>query len=304
VRGLNEKKKRRDLFTWLRKRKYDICLLQESHCTKNQETLWQNEWGYKAYFSSHCGNSRGVITLFNNTFQFELHKMITDQDGRFLLMDCVINDAKITIANIYGPNEDEPQFFERIHSKLEQFENNSIIWGGDYNVVQDYVLDTLNLNKRNNPNSHQQITDIKKDLDLIDPWREENPETRTFTWHNSQNKQSRLDYFLISSDIMHYVEKTYIKAGYRSDHSIVELFFKFDNQKRGPGLWKFNNSLLKDDNYTKLIKTCIKDTKEQYKVRNVLYPNDHSDNFTINSQLLFETIKLEIEENQFLTQVP
>lgn len=294
VRGINEKKKRWDIFTKLKRKKYDICFIQESHCTKNQEPLWQNEWGYKAYFSSHTGNSRGVIILVNNTFKYEVHKTISDDEGRYVMLDCSISGHKFTIANIYGPNEDEPLFFELVRTKLEQFENNSIILGGDYNVVQDFILDTLNIQKRNNPNSHESVLNLKRDLDLIDPWREENPQSRVYTWHNSQNKQSRLDYFLISSDITNYVETTNIKPGYRSDHSIVELTLNLDNQPRGKGLWKFNNSLLKDTEYIETIKECIQNTKDQYRAQNVNLPNNDPANYTISGQLLFEMIKLEV----------
>ena len=294
TRGLNETKKRRDIFDYLRKRKYDVCLLQETHCTKEQEKTWQNEWGYKAYFSSHKGNSRGVAIFINNTFEYELHNTISDQDGRFLLLECTIGGAKLYIGNVYAPNDDEPIFFEMIKNKLEHVESNSIILGGDYNVVQDYTMDTLNIINHNNPNAHQKVIDLKSDLDLLDPWREQHPDSKIFTWHNSRNKQSRLDYFLISTDILSNVEKTEIHPGYRSDHSIVEIQLNFNSHERGRGLWKFNSSLLQDEKYIETILKCIKETKDQYRVRNINLPNDDPQNFNINSQLLFDVIKLEI----------
>jgi exonuclease III len=294
VKGINEKKKRTDLFAWLRKKNCDIYLLQESHCTKSKETLWQNEWGYKAHFSSHTGNSRGVVTLINNTFQYDLHKTVTDTDGRYIILDCTISGQRFTIANIYGPNEDDPHFFDMLRTKIEQFENTSIILGGDFNVVQNYLLDTLNIKNRNNPNSHERVLNLKQELDLLDPWREENPETRIYTWHNNQNKQSRLDYFLISSDVKNCIEKTNIKPGYRSDHSLVEITMNLNNQPKGRGIWKFNNSLLKDNNYVREVKKCIQDTKDQYKTRNVNQLEEDPENYNICSQLLFETIKMEV----------
>jgi hypothetical protein len=203
-----------------------------------------------------------------------------------------ISRHKFTIANIYGPNEDEPLFFELIRSKLEQFENYSIILGGDYNAVQDFILDTLNIQNRNNQNSHESVLNLKRGLDLIDPWREENPDFRVYTWHNSQNKPSRLDYFLISSDITNYVETTNIKPGYRSDHLIVELTLSLNKQPRGIGLW--NSTLLKDNNYVDNIKECMQNMKDQYSARNVNLPNEDPANYTVSAQLLFEMIKLEV----------
>ena len=73
---------------------------------------------------------------------------------------------------------------------------------------------------------------------------------------------------------------------------------------RGKGYWKFNNSLLRDENYIKLVKQTIKDIKDTYKVRNnqqnednLHMKNDNQDEenaHTINDQLLLEMIILGI----------
>ena len=38
------------------------------------------------------------------------------------------------------------------------------------------------------------------------------------------------------------------------DHKAVKLKLNSPNNKRGPGLWKFNNSLLDDEGYATLIR--------------------------------------------------
>ena len=295
VRGINDKKKRRDVFNWLRKKNCDIYFLQETHSTKSVEQLWQNEWGYKAFFSSFSSNSRGVTILFNNSFKYELHNSFKDEQGRFIILDCTINGQRFTLANIYGPNEDNPTFFNFLKTKLEHADNNSLILGGDFNVVQDFSKDILNIRNRNNPNSYEAVRELKQELDLIDPWRELNPETKFFTWHNQQNKQSRLDYFLISSDILCYTETSNIKPGYRSDHSAVELVLQLNNQPKGRGIWKFNNSLLKDNVFSEEIKQCIKDVKDQYLIRrDENITEEDPEAYTIGSQLLFDMVKISV----------
>ena len=56
--------------------------------------LWQNEWGYKAFFS--CENSRRAVVaiLFNNNFDFVLNKDYADPDGRFIILDIKTADLK------------------------------------------------------------------------------------------------------------------------------------------------------------------------------------------------------------------
>ena len=64
--GMNDSKKRRDVFHYLRNKKYSAFFLQETHFTDKLEPYILSEWGYKGFFSSHASNARGVGILFNN----------------------------------------------------------------------------------------------------------------------------------------------------------------------------------------------------------------------------------------------
>ena len=56
-----------------------------------------------------------------------------------------------------------------------------------------------------------------------------------------------------------------IKPSIKSDHSLLQMKINLLNeQKRGPGFWKFNCSLLKDEVYIKEIKEYIDKLKQQY----------------------------------------
>ena len=46
------------------------------------------------------------------------------------------------------------------------------------------------------------------------------------------------------------------------DHKAVRLKLKISNCCCGPGLWKFNNSLLEDENYVNLIKDNYPEIKK------------------------------------------
>ena len=181
-----------------------------------------------------------------------------------------------------------------IQTKLSEFDNSYVILGGDFNVVQDYDLDTINLRSRQNPKSNESIADLKNELSLQDPWRVNNPETKMFTWHNSSNRQSRLDYYLISMELLNCVDVITIKPGYRSDHSIVYMHISLDFKPRGPGLWKFNNSLLQDETYTTEIKEYINHTLKEYRDKNSNDDNPMTKEYTLSDKMLFEIIKMGI----------
>ena len=84
--------------------------LQEAHCTESNQHDWKAEWGYQALFSCHSSKKAGVAILFNNNFNFQIQKSYSDPGGRFIICDLTTNGKHFTLANIYAPNEDDPNF--------------------------------------------------------------------------------------------------------------------------------------------------------------------------------------------------
>ena len=135
---------------------------------------------------------------------------------------------------------------------------------------------------------------------FLDIYRVFHEEKREYTWskRNPVRKQARLDFFLTSFDCFLYTSDTYIIPGYRSDHSGILLDLTLNENERGRGYWKFNNSLLKDQKYIKLVKDIISEVIQTYS------PNNSSGNvenqpteFSITDQLFLETLLLMIRGN-------
>jgi len=135
---------------------------------------------------------------------------------------------------------------------------------------------------------------MMNDLDLIDIWREQHQNDRTFSWRGPSKKQSRLDYFLTTTDIGSFVVSSEIGISYRSDHSPVSITIKFSNQTRGRGTWKFNNSLLHEWNFILKVKEDIKNVMLEYKTDHLVEIDNVDKEFTISNQLLWEMIKMKI----------
>ena len=135
---------------------------------------------------------------------------------------------------------------------------------------------------------------------LSDPWRIHNPNLSTFTWFRKNPiKKSRLDFFLISNELLSLVENICIKPGYRTDHSIVILELRLSNFNKGKGFWKFNNALLQDKCFVGNVKKTIASVILKYAIP--VYNFDkfqnipvHDVQFTINDQQFFEQLLLEI----------
>ena len=113
-------------------------------------------------------------------------------------------------------------------------------------------------------------------------------------------KQARLDYFLISDNISQFVMDSQIIPGFRTDHNSIILKLKLHENDRGKGYWKFNNTLLKDKEYVKIVKNVINEVKQTY-VLNINDLETANNNeiilFNINDQLFLETLLMTIRGN-------
>ena len=293
--GLSTPSKRKDVLNFYKSKKYSIICFQDTHFIPDLEPYIESQWGYKCIFNSYCSNSRGVAIFFNNDFEVKLYKEKKDANGNLLALDLSIDENRLTLLNIYGPNNDSPIFFEIIRDVLLEFDNPYFMICGDFNITLNPDLDSYNYYHVNNPNAREKLMEIMNDLNLVDYFRILNPDKRVYTWHKKiPFKQGRLDYILISENLSNIVEKFSIKAGYRSDHSIVVLELKFNSFERGRGLWKFNNSLLLDKVYVKKVKETIYKTKNQYLRNNDDQAVDNTNEYIIDHGLLLETLLLEI----------
>ena len=95
------------------------------------------------------------------------------------------------------------------------------------------------------------VENMMDSLDLVDVWRELNPDVMQYTWRklNPHPIFVRLDFYLISSMLLQFIKNCNITYGYRTDHSSVMLEMQFELSVKGLGYWKFNNRLLRDKDY-------------------------------------------------------
>ena len=195
-RGLGDKQKRRDLFHLLNTKKYSICCLQDTHFTPDIERVIRAEWGYDVYFSSFNSRQRGVCCLIRPNFEHKVRRVKGDIGGNYLVLDLQIKDLDVTLINLYGPNNDTPSFYDNITEIINEFDNTFNIICGDWNLIQDPLLDMKHYFRINNPKSREKVLNMKEKENLIDPWRDANPNKHAYTWRQrTPLKLSRLDFF-------------------------------------------------------------------------------------------------------------
>ena len=97
---------------------------------------------------------------------------------------------------------------------------------------------------------------------MVDPYRDFHPNLKRYTWRRTNPlQQARLDFFLISENLLSSIQNCTIENSYRSDHSAILLKVKINEFIKGKPMWKHNNSLLSDIKYLETIKSKIEKNK-------------------------------------------
>ena len=247
MRGSN---KRRQLFQWIVNKPHSVIFLQETHSTKEVEPQWKKEWGQNCIFNHGKNDSRGVCVLIKANVQHTIHSTVMDQEGRFIILDIEVHDVRMTLANLYAPNQDDPHFFQHLINEIECIPNDNRIIGEDFNLVLNIEKDECGRKTETHKRSNEMIKAWMEETELVDIWRHQNPEKVLFTWRGKRPNLvfSRIDFFLISFGFVSMSESK-ITPGYRTDHSTIELGLQIISNKRGKGFWKLNTSLLRNIDY-------------------------------------------------------
>jgi exonuclease III len=262
--GLRALDNRNVLSSWLNCVKPDIVCLQETHSTfqdaflswVSTETVNNNNYQQYAVVSSPGRvRSCGVAVLFKPSLQV-VNQFFHDK-GRLQIItfiDTSSESSSFQLVNVYGPNrkKDGDEFFESIFPQVDS--SFPIVICGDFNIVVNPDMHRYGCNSSsswayNGPRSLRHLTE---QLELKDVWRLYHPNERRYTWHRTNNglQASRLDMFWISSFLQPHVIDVDIYPFFRSDDSYVFLRLTLPSlPQRGPGVWKFNASLLQDDLY-------------------------------------------------------
>ena len=81
--------------------------------------------------------SKSVMILINPSVNFKVEKLISDKQGRFIILKVSFDEKNIVLVNIYAPNDVVQQvtFFQKLNKQLEEFAQDTIVIGGDFNCA-------------------------------------------------------------------------------------------------------------------------------------------------------------------------
>ena len=153
VKGIREKGKRQRIFAWCKEKKADIVFLQETFSSREVEDKWATEWNGQCIYSHGTSHSKGVLMLINASLNIEMKRVLSDLDGRYILVDCILEGVRVILCNVYFPvrnkEKEQTQLLKKIQAELGVLnkDRHSIIIGGDFNMVRNEELDYVGNNK-------------------------------------------------------------------------------------------------------------------------------------------------------------
>ena len=184
-----------------------------------------------------------------------------------MVIEVKIDDPVFVLINIYDANTKQEQLHTlndllNILETFEDIQDKNFVLGGDFNVILNRVLDSKGGKPVIKKKTIAKLIQITENLDLCDIWRIRNPKRKRFTFrqhHSTDFIHGRLNYFFTFNSLQEYIKIGDTLAAFSTDHSPVTLsLYHLKDFQRGRGLWKFNKSLIKNENYLAQIKTLMK----------------------------------------------
>lgn len=241
VKGLNHPAKRTSMWKTAIDSKCDILCLQETHFKISAEPRCTHHQFTNIFKASGPNKKNGVMIAVKNSLTFTLHNSLIDEEGRYLALDCTLDNTRYTIVNVYTPNSGQIKFLSKLMKKLNKFRQGNFIVCGDFNIAPDNELDTSNRTSR--PSSP--MTTFIRNNDLYDVWRCHHTSERDYSFFSSRhNSYTRIDYFLVDKWTLTKTTDSSIGTITWSDHAPVSIDIADHPSHPRHMMWRANASII------------------------------------------------------------
>ena len=107
---------------------------------------------------------------------------------------------------------------------IRECQTDKILIDGDFNCLMSALDKFGGKDVQAKKNVISSVEELCNNYDLVDSWRKQHPYDTRYTWKNCWGKiKCRLDFWLISKQLLGRISKTEIGAYYDSDHSPVSI---------------------------------------------------------------------------------
>lgn len=213
-----------------------------------------------------------------------------------------VKNHKYHFINVYMPHN--AQLASMVINKIQQYlsttsQDSIVVMSGDWNI-------TLTKEDRKNCSEIRtqlanQIQVLLQQHNLIDVWRNFNPNKLQFTYRGLQSNfpMARLDRVYIKAKDMHLVNSAHIIPSF-SDHDGVTMILNTIEKNYKTPYWKFDVELLKSNEYIQIVNNIITyyEQKEQEENSDIAQLWDKlKEEISVASQRFTKKLKNDSQEN-------
>lgn len=194
VNGVNEPVKRGKVLPHLKSLHVDVIFLQETHLKNDSHGRLRCRWIQHIYHSNFSVKTCGTAILIHKRVPFKHLSTIADKDGRYVL----VTGEPVTLLNIYGPTNDDPEFFKKVLNLIPDISRTNLIIGGDFNLVLDTYLDGSSSQRVEPSKASNLLKSYIENMNVFDVWRISNATGKEYSFHSKvHNSYTRIDFFLV-----------------------------------------------------------------------------------------------------------
>ncbi|OSC98480.1 DNase I-like protein [Trametes coccinea BRFM310] len=245
----------------MRDGKIAVLAIQETHLSSQRLDEVERLFGGSVTICSspdpeNDGGARGVAIVLNKRLtkemNYEWREVVPE---RAMLMRLTWSARRtLSILNVYAPNA--PREGEAFWRALKEADMGTVdIAMGDWNITYDR-LDRLP-SGHDDLESGRALTSMLSDMNLVDGWRKENPDSRMFTYMQaSTGSQSRIDRIYarraLLSDAIDWEVR---ESGIPTDHRLISVrIANYQAPFIGKGRWAMPEQMLNDEGVTKAMR--------------------------------------------------
>jgi exonuclease III len=204
-------------------------------CSEELKKLFKtNPHASYEFFFNSTQNKRGVGILINTSINFSVEDCWQEPSENALLLKVTIHGEQLVLGSIYGPNNHDMLFYDSLSTKLQEWNNNNLVLGGDWNCLVSndearFNLDCINMQSVPNPQNTAYVLGMCESLNISDPFRYLFPSKRDYSYiprDRNKTNRSRLDFFLVSTGMLNNIHECKIECGLQNslfDHKAISV---------------------------------------------------------------------------------
>lgn len=225
TKGMNTWVKRQKITSYLQQLNSDIAFLQETHLKNDHVNYLKKGWVGQVFHSRFNAKARGTAILVHKDIPFQAEEVISDKNGRFVIVAGRLFTSLVILINVYAPNYDDHNFFNKLFSAIPGDNNYKLIIGGDFNCVLSTVLDRSSNKPQPLTKSAKVVNDFIAHNGVSDIWRFKFNNKKIFSFFsNVHHTYTRIDYFLLDNRLLGHVSSCTYHSITVSDHGAVSFY--------------------------------------------------------------------------------